>query len=131
MKFAKVVFWIAGVWGVLVIAPLFFLMDRVSRQAPPAITHPEFYYGFANVTLVWQIAFFVIAFDPARYRAMMIPPALAKVGYAILVTTLYLQGRIRSDQLFFGATDFTLAILFVAAFIKIRPRIEDGLPLRE
>jgi hypothetical protein len=131
MKFAKVVFWIAGVWGVLVIAPLFFLIDTVSRQAPPAITHPEFYYGFADVTLMWQIAFFVIALDPERYRAMMIPPAVAKFGWAILVTTLYLQGRISSGQLMFGASDFTLAVLFVAAFIKTRPQVEDGYLLRE
>jgi len=25
MKFAKVVFWIAGIWGVLVLTPLYFM----------------------------------------------------------------------------------------------------------
>ena len=65
MKFARVVFWIAGVWGVLVIAPLFFLKEIIGRAAPPPVTHPEFYYGFAIVTLMWQISFFVIAADPA------------------------------------------------------------------
>jgi hypothetical protein len=47
------------------------------------------------------------------------------------VTTLYLQGRISSGQLMFGASDFTLAVLFVAAFIKTRPQVEDGYLLRE
>ncbi|HEV2421763.1 MAG TPA: hypothetical protein VGS59_08655 [Candidatus Acidoferrales bacterium] len=47
MKFAKIVFWIAG-WGVLILTPLYFMFDRIGRQAPPAIAHPQ-YYGFVGV----------------------------------------------------------------------------------
>jgi hypothetical protein len=32
MKFAKVVFWIAGVWGVLVLTPLYFMFDVIGRD---------------------------------------------------------------------------------------------------
>jgi hypothetical protein len=64
MRFARAVFWIAGAWGVLVIAPMFFLMDTLGRQTPPAVTHPEFYYGFAVVTLMWQAAF--LSLQPIR-----------------------------------------------------------------
>jgi len=39
MKFAKVVFWGAGIWGVLTLAPLYFIFDMIGRQDPPAITH--------------------------------------------------------------------------------------------
>lgn len=28
MKFAKIVFWVAGIWGVLVITPMFFSEKR-------------------------------------------------------------------------------------------------------
>ena len=73
MKFAKIVFLVAGIWGVLVITPLFFLFDLIGKNDPPAITHPGFYYGFACVTLAWQIAFLVISRDPVRLRPMMIP----------------------------------------------------------
>jgi hypothetical protein len=66
MRFAKVVFWCASVWGFLVLTPLYFLADRIGREYPPAINHPEFYYGFVGVALAWQIAFVVIATDPAR-----------------------------------------------------------------
>ena len=31
MKFAKVVFWVAGIWGVLVITPLYFLFDVIGQ----------------------------------------------------------------------------------------------------
>jgi hypothetical protein len=45
MKFAKILFWIAGTWGVLTLTPLFFIFNMVGRQDPPPITHPGFYYG--------------------------------------------------------------------------------------
>jgi hypothetical protein len=42
MKFAKIVFWIAAIWGILVLTPLYFLYDTIGRQDPPPITHPGF-----------------------------------------------------------------------------------------
>ena len=60
MKFAKIVFWTAGAWGVLVLTPLYFLYDFVGRQDPPALNHPQLYYGFAGVGLAWQFAFMAI-----------------------------------------------------------------------
>jgi hypothetical protein len=81
MKFAKILFLIAGIWGVLVLTPLYFMFDLIGRQDPPAITHPAFYYGFVGVGLAWQIAFFVIARDPIRLRPMMIPAVIEKFTY--------------------------------------------------
>jgi hypothetical protein len=72
MKFAKVVFWIAGIWGVMELTPLFFMFDTIGRQDPPAITHPQFYFGFLGVALAWQFVFLVIATDPLRYRPIMV-----------------------------------------------------------
>ena len=46
MKFAKIVFWIAGAWGVLALTPLYFMFDTIGRQATPALTHTQFYFGF-------------------------------------------------------------------------------------
>jgi hypothetical protein len=31
MRFVKIVFWIAGVWGVLVVTPLYFIHDIIGR----------------------------------------------------------------------------------------------------
>ena len=132
MKFAKVVFWIAGVWGVLVITPMFFLKKAVESQAPrAALTHPEFYYGFATAVLMWQVSFFIIARDPARYRALMIPPALAKFGYAAIVTLLYRNGELIGTQLPFAAADFILVILFMAAFFRVRAGVASSHLRRE
>lgn len=118
MKFAKIVFWIAGIWGVLVLTPLFFMFNVISRQDPPAITHPGFYYGFAGVALAWQIAFLFIATDPVRLRPMMIPSILEKVAYSATVLILFLQGRMHPQDLFLFGADFLLAILFLVAFFK-------------
>ena len=68
MKFAKVVFWCAGIWGILVLTPLYFMFDVIGRQDPPPITHPAFYYGFVGVGLAWQAAFLIIATSPENRR---------------------------------------------------------------
>ena len=57
MKFAKIIFWIAGTYGLVIITPLYFLANRIGQQDPPPITHPGFYYGFVGVAIAWQIAF--------------------------------------------------------------------------
>jgi hypothetical protein len=118
MKFAKVIFWVAGIWGVLILMPLYFMFDAISRNDPPAITHPGFYYGFASVGLAWQIAFFVIARDPVRFRLMMIPAVLEKFGYGATFLVLYLQHRLRPSDLVFGGVDVLFGVLFLLAFFR-------------
>ena len=57
MKFAKRVFWVAGVYGVIVIVPMYFVEGRIGRVHPLTVTHPEFYYGFLGVAVAWQVLF--------------------------------------------------------------------------
>ncbi len=117
MKFAKVVFWVAGIWGVLVIMPLYFLFDLIGKNDPPAITHPGFYYGFVGCALAWQIAFLIIGTNPVRLRVMMIPSVVEKFTFGVAVVTLVMQGRMHRADLVFAGTDLTLGVLFVAAFV--------------
>jgi hypothetical protein len=121
MRFAKIVFWIASIWGVLTLTPLYFMFDLIGRNDPPPITHPGFFYGFVGAALAWQITFFFIARDPARNRPLMIPSVLEKFSYGAAVVVLVLQGRMhRSDMVFAGA-DLLLGFLFVLAYVKTRP----------
>jgi hypothetical protein len=120
MRFAKVVFWVAGIWGLVVIAPLYFMFDLIGRQDPPAITHPGFYYGFVGCALAWQIAFLVIARDPVKYRLLMLPSMVEKFSYATAMVALVMQGRTNQRDLVFAATDGLLGVLFVAAWVKTR-----------
>jgi hypothetical protein len=123
MRFARIVFGIAGIWGVLTLTPLYFMFEIISRNDPPPITHPGFFYGFVGVSLVWQIAFFFIAGDPARYRPLMIPAVLEKLGYGVPVVVLVLQERMHPSDLVFAGTDLLLGILFVVAYLKTRPTL--------
>jgi hypothetical protein len=120
MKFAKIVFRVAGIYGLLVLAPLYFLYDTIGRLDPPPLTHPQFYYGFAGVALAWQIAFLIIGAQPARLRPMMIPAILEKASYAIAIGVLSVQGRLGGQQLVTGGIDAMLGVLFVAAYFKTR-----------
>jgi hypothetical protein len=121
LRFAKLVFWIAGVWGVIVLTPLYFLFDSIGRLTPPPVTHPEFFYGFAGVAMVWQFAFFVIGSAPARFRPMMIPAVLEKLTYVLTLVVLYLQNRISPAQALPAVPDGLLGILFAIAFFKVGP----------
>jgi hypothetical protein len=118
LKFAKIVFRIAAVYGVLVLTPLYFLFDIIGRQDPPPITHPGFYYGFVGVALAWQFAFWVISTDPVRYRALMIPSVIEKFSFGIAGIVLVLQHRMHSSDLVLIGMDLLLGVLFVAAYFK-------------
>jgi hypothetical protein len=121
MKFSKIVFWVAGIWGLLVITPLYFLFDTIGQKDPPPITHPGFFYGFVGCALAWQVAFCFIATDPVRYRPLMLPSILEKATYAIAIVTLVLQGRTNPRDMLFAATDSLLGLLFVIAFFETKP----------
>jgi hypothetical protein len=121
MKFAKITFYAAFVWGILILTPLFFVFDMIGRQDPPPITHPGFYYGFLTAGLAWQFAFLVIARDPVRFRTMMIPSILEKWGYGLAFTVLYMQHRLHPQDLMFAAIDTLFGLLFLIAFVKTKP----------
>lgn len=118
MRFAKIVFLVAGIWGVLVIVPLYFMFDLIGRKDPPVITHPGFFYGFVGVGLAWQIAFLFISRDPVRFRPLMIPSMIEKFSYGIAVVVLVLQARMHTSDLVFAATDLLLGALFIAAYLR-------------
>ncbi len=122
MKFAKIVFWVAGIWGLLVLTPLYFMFDLIGRNDPPPITHPGFFYGFVGLGLAWQVAFIIIATDPVRYRPLMIPSVLEKVSFGAAVIVLVLQARMHKPDLVFAGSDLLLGVLFVIAYFKIRAR---------
>ncbi|HLJ23034.1 MAG TPA: hypothetical protein VKT71_02930 [Candidatus Acidoferrales bacterium] len=120
MKFAKIVFLVAGIYGLLVLAPMYFLEAKISRDAPPAITHPEYFYGFVGVGLAWQVLFLVLSTDPARYRAMILPSILEKISFGIALIVLMAQGRIPASTVAVGSADWLWAFLFLAAYFTTR-----------
>jgi hypothetical protein len=118
MRFSKVVFLIAGIYVLIVLLSQYFLESKIVRDSPPPITHPEFYYGFLGVALAWQVLFLVLARDPERYRPMMIPAILEKIGFPIAIVVLFLQNRVSRLMFAPAGIDLILGVLFVAAYVK-------------
>jgi hypothetical protein len=127
MKFARLIFGAAGIFGLVVIGPMYFLEDRIGSDTPPAITHPEFFYGFVGLALAWQIAFLCLAVDPVRYRLLMLPSMLEKFSFAIAVGILVFKNRAPASVAAFAGVDLVLGILFVIAYLKTAgPRLEHA-----
>ena len=118
VKFAKRVFLIAGVYGLIVLLPMYLLEEKTGRDFPPPITHPEFYYGFIGVAVAWQVLFLILSRNPIRYRPMMIPAILEKAVFGIPAVILFLQHRISTFTLAAGLVDSLLGVLFVLAYLK-------------
>jgi len=116
MRFAKVVFILAGVWGIAVLTPLYFLVDLTGRSYAAPVDYPQFFYGFLSVAMAWQFAFLVIGTNPARFRPLMIPGILEKLGHVAGVAVLYGQGRLTIEDMAAAGPDLLLAILFIVSF---------------
>lgn len=117
-RFAKWVFTGAGVYGLAVLLPFYFMEQRIGEQQPPAITHPEFYYGFVGVAVAWQLAFLLIGRDPLRYRPIMLAAVVEKATYGVAAIALYLGGRAGGSVVAGGLVDLVLGVLFVSAFVR-------------
>ena len=124
MRFARWVFRIAGIYGLVVLLPQYLMEERVGQDYPPAITHPEYFYGFLGLAVSWQLAFLVIAQDPIRYRLLMIPAVLEKATFGIAVLVLYAQQRASDTLLAFGIIDLMWGALFVVAYRQTRAPAE-------
>jgi len=118
MRFARIVFIVAGVWGIAVLTPLYFLVDITGRHYAPPAAYPQFFYGFISVALAWQIAFLIIGSDPARFRLLMIPAIVEKLGYVATLIVLFSRAQIPAVDAQAAVPDGLLGLLFVAAFIR-------------
>jgi len=112
VRFARWVFRIAGLYGIVVLAPMLFS----ERQIAPGITHPVFFYAWISLDLVWQIFFLVLSTDPIRYRPMMLVSVLEKATAVIAIPWLYVLGRIGGLWLGVAAVDLVFGVLFLAAY---------------
>lgn|SRR5262249_36410045 len=122
MKFARYVFIGAGIWGIVVLTPLYWLVDISGRHYPAPNDYPAFFFGFIAVALVWQIAFLMIGSNPARFRPLMVPALLEKFSYVSTLLVLHGQSRISAIDLQPAIPDGLIGLLFVAAFWATRDR---------
>jgi len=124
MKFAKYTFLIAGIYGLLVLVPQYFIELGVGSDPPPVIAQPGFYYGFIGVAVAFQFVFLIIARDPVKYRLMMLPSIIEKVSFAIPAALLFWSGLMPTSLFTGGMIDALLGVLFVISYLKVRKLAE-------
>jgi hypothetical protein len=119
MIWTRRLFWFAGIYGFIVLAPQYLMERRIGIDFPPEITHPEYFYGFVGVALAWQVAFLIIGTDPLRYRPMIIPSVIEKFSFAGAAAVLLAQGRVPRLTCAFAGIDFILGVLFLISFARL------------
>ncbi len=122
MAFARWLFRIAGAYGLIAIVPLYFAADKYMPVVGTPILRSGFvfYYGFLSVALAWQIAFLVIGHDPLRFRPLMLPAVIEKLGFFVPTTALFLQGHAREDLFAAAIVDGIFGVLFIVAWYRLR-----------
>ena len=128
MKFARVLFFVAAIYGLIVLLPQYFLIEKNGRDFPPAITHSEYYYGFIGVAVAWQLAFLVLSRNPVCYRPLMLPAVVEKAGFGIAACILYLAGRLSVPLFAAGIIDLILGLLFLVAYRLTPSEYRPGVP---
>ena len=121
-RFAKRVFLLAGIYGIVVLLPQYLVEWGLDLPAP--IAQPEHFYGFIGVALSWQFVFLLIARDVQRYRPLMLMGVMKKLSFGLPVMILYATDRVSAGVLGAGAIDLALGAHFVLAFVSSR----DGAP---
>jgi hypothetical protein len=116
--FARRVFTAGGAVGLLMLVPQYFLEERVGVDYPPAVTHPEFFYGFIGVATAWQVAFLVIGHDPIRFRPLMLAAMLEKASFVGAIAWLYAAGRTSTFIAGCAGLDLIWGLLFAAAYAR-------------
>jgi hypothetical protein len=122
MKLARIVFLVAGVWGIVVLTPFFWLVDITGRHYPSPVEYPQFFLGFFAITAAWQIAFLLIGSNPARFRPLMPAAMVEKFSYVAILLLLYNRGRIGVADAQAAVPDLLLGLLFAAAFVATSSR---------
>ena len=118
MRFARWTFLIAGIYGLLALVPMYFMESQIGIDTPPAITHPEFFYGFIGVAVAFQLVFIIISTDPVKYRPLMLAAIVEKFSFAIAAAALLMQGRIAGMIIVGAGIDLVLGVLFFLAWLR-------------
>jgi hypothetical protein len=113
---ARLTFLLAGIYGLIVLTPFFFLEARIAAATPGGLSHAGYYYGFLGAAGVMQLVYLTIARDPVRFRPLMPLCALAKLAFFLPVAILWAQGRIPAAILEFASVDAVLAAAFIHAW---------------
>lgn len=79
------------------------------------------FYGFVGTAVAFQLAFWVIGGDPARYRALMPVSVVEKLVFGVPVAMLDATGKVPATVLAFGIVDLIFGAGFLLAW-RVTPK---------
>lgn len=118
-KAPRRVYTIAGIYGLIVLLPLYFTAHKLALSGP-ALTRPEYYYGFLGAACSFQLVYLTIGQDPVRYRPLMPLSVIAKLSFFVPVAILFAAGRIDTTTMALSSVDGLIALAFLWAW-RITP----------
>jgi hypothetical protein len=117
MRFAKWVFTLAAVYGLVTLPLTYFGEDAmVARYGP--MGQPIWFYGFVSVVLVFQLVYWQTGRDPVRYRPFMLLSLLAKLSFVVTAAALYAARRTVLEQALLTTPDLIWSVLFAVAYVR-------------
>ncbi len=111
-KLAGRVFRVAAIYGVIVLAPLYF----APVPDPWRLTH----FGFIGTALVFQGIFWLISRDPQKYIALIPLGILEKLVFGLPAVTFLALGRADPIAGMFGVIDLFWATTFAVVWHRMR-----------
>jgi hypothetical protein len=98
----------AALYGAVALVPGYFTAVTPETALP--------HYGFVGTALAFQLAFWIIGGDPARYRPLMIAGVAEKLAFGVPAALLWSAGRAPDLVLAAGAIDLMLGAGFLMAW---------------
>ena len=114
IRFARFGFALAGLYGLVATIGLYF-----GAALTPAT---QWLYAFAGAAGATQLAYWLIASDPVRYRNVIPVGIVSKLSFAVPLTILFARGQIAGASFTFALIDYALALLFAVMFVALPRR---------
>ena len=111
----KRIFTIAGIYGLIVLLPLYFGEHALAAMGQ-MLTKPEYYYGFIGTAASFQLVYLMIGRDPVRFRPLMPLTLIAKWSFTLPVAILFLAGRVDLVTMIMAVIDAMIGLAFLWAW---------------
>lgn len=114
-RIATWVFGIAGIYGLLVVIPLYW--PRPSAE--PGV-QTLYRYGFAGAAAATEFLYLVIATDVRRFRPLMLVGVFSKASFAIPALMLVFNGRLDRATSLAAVIDAGWGVAFLFCWLQTR-----------
>jgi hypothetical protein len=115
LKTPKRIYTIAGIYGLIVLLPLYFGEHALAAMGQ-VLTKPEYYYGFIGAAASFQLVYLMIGRDPVRFRPLMPLTLIAKLSFTFPVAILFLSGRVDLITMIMASVDALIGLAFLWAW---------------